>query len=176
MRGERKRMKRAVYDNDYMNLVFDIYNNAEFLKINKIEHHGVTRFDHSVRVSYYSYKIAKILKLDYKEVARAGLLHDFFFSNENRNKKERFISVFKHPKICVLNSLINFELSTKEIDIIQSHMFPINLKIPKYAESWIVSLVDKGVAIYEFYKKFSYSFKFKYATNVYLLFLINFFG
>lgn len=168
-------MKNAVDNNEYMYLVDDIYNNQEFSKIKAIEHHGVTRFDHCLRVSYYSYKIAKFFRLDYREVARAGLLHDFFLSSEKRDKKERFVSVFKHPKICVLNSIINFELSQKEIDIIRSHMFPINLKIPKYAESWVVSFVDKGVAIYEFSKKLSYSFRFKFATNIYIFFLINFF-
>ncbi len=169
-------MKNVVDNNEYMYLVSDIYNNQEFVKTKEIEHHGVTRFDHSLRVSYYSYKIAKILRLDYKEVARAGLLHDFFLSSEDRDKKERFISVFKHPRICVLNSIIHFELSHKEIDIIRSHMFPINLKIPKYAESWLVSFVDKGVAVYEFSKKLSYKFKFKFVTNIYIFFLINFFG
>ena len=30
-------------------------------------------------------------------------------------------------------------------------MFPVNYRIPKYAESWLVSFVDKGVATYEFF-------------------------
>ena len=169
-------MKNIINDKKYMDLVNDIYYNDEFNKIKKIEHHGISRFDHSLKVSYYSYKISKFLRLDYKSVARAGLLHDFFFSDENRNRKDRFISTFKHPKVSVLNSIINFNLNSKEIDIIKSHMFPINLTIPKYAESWIVNFVDKCVAICEFYKKFSTIFKLKYATNIYLLFLINFFN
>jgi len=38
-----------------------------------------------------------------------------------------------------------------EEDIIETHMFPlIPYKIPKYIESWIVSGIDKLVAIYEF--------------------------
>ena len=36
-------------------------------------------------------------------------------------------------------------------DIIVSHMFPlIPNKPPKFLESWVVSLVDKFVATYEF--------------------------
>jgi len=167
-------MKDVIYDNAYMSLIYDIYTNEKFGKIKTIEHHGITRFEHCVRVSYYSYKVAKFLRVDYKSVARAGLLHDFFISDNNRTTYERFISVFTHSKICVLNSLSNFELSTKEVDIISSHMFPINFKIPKYIESWIVSFVDKCAAIYEFSKKLSYRFRFKYATNMYMLFLINF--
>ncbi len=91
-------------DKNYINIVDNILDNEEFNKIKTIEHHGTTRFDHSVRVSYYSYKLAKMFRLDYKEVARAGLLHDFFLSDEDRNVKDRFISTFTHPKKAVENS------------------------------------------------------------------------
>ena len=57
-----------------MNIVGNILDNEEFNQIKRIEHHGTTRFEHSVRVSYYSYKISKLLHLDYVETARAGLL------------------------------------------------------------------------------------------------------
>ena len=56
--------------------------------------------------------------------------------------------------------------------MIRSHMFPINISIPKYAESWVVSTVDKFVAISELSLK--YKFKFRYAYNVVLLFILGF--
>ena len=74
-------------DREYSQLVYHILINSEFNKIKSIEHHGVTRYEHSLKVSYYSYKIAKFLHLDYKDVARGGLLHDFFLSNEDRTSK-----------------------------------------------------------------------------------------
>ena len=155
-------------DKDYINIVDNILNNDEFNEIKKIEHHGTTRFDHSVRVSYFSYKISKLLRLDYNVAARAGLLHDFFLSDEDRNMKDKFISTFTHPKKAVENSARVFNINEKEKDIIHSHMFPIYLSLPKYAESWIVSLVDKVVGTYEFSKKFGYM------SNIYLLCLIKF--
>ena len=68
-------------DREYISVVKDILEHEEFNKTKNIVHHGLNRFDHCMRVSYYSYKIAKALKLDYEDVARAGLLHDFFFTN-----------------------------------------------------------------------------------------------
>lgn len=165
-------MITTIVDTEYSQIVYHILVNEEFNKIKTIEHHGVTRYDHSLKVSYYSYKIAKLLHLDYREVARGGLLHDFFLSDENRNAKERFISTFVHPKKAVKKALENFDLNEKEIDMIRTHMFPINLALPKYAESWIVSLVDKGVAIIEFEKKFQY--RIAYLLNVYFLFILNY--
>lgn len=147
-------MKNIYNDNDYLNLINDILYNNEFKKIDSSIHHGLSRLDHSLRVSYYSYKVSKILLLDYKEVARAGLLHDFFVTKE-LSRKERTISAFVHPQKALANSDKYFNLSEKEKNIIEAHMFPlVPNKIPKYMESWIVSLVDKVVATYEF----SYSY------------------
>ena len=159
-------------DREYSQIVYHILVNEEFNKIKTIEHHGVTRFDHSLKVSYYSYKIAKMLHLDYREVARGGLLHDFFLSNEDRTFKERLISTFVHPKFAVLTAQNHFDLNEKEIDIIKSHMFPIYYSIPKYAESWIVSFVDKGVAMKEFEQKFRC--RFACTINVYFSLFINY--
>ncbi len=158
-------------DLQYMSIVNNILDNDEFLKIKSIEHHGISRYDHSLKVSYYSYKIAKILHLDYEQTARGGLLHDFFLSPEDRTQKDRLKSVFTHPKQAVLMAKSEFELTKKEEDMIRSHMFPINLSVPKYAESWIVSMVDKCVATNEFAIKFR--FRLKYAYNLFLLFAFS---
>lgn len=163
-------MNKYNKDEEYLFIINNIMKNEEFKKIDKIKHHNTTRLDHSMKVSYYSYKIAKSLKLDYREVARGGLLHDFYIDEISECKKIKDkIKLFsiKHPKDAVSNALAYFELSEKEIDIIQSHMFPVDYKIPKYAESWIVSLVDKILSIGEFSKKFSHVF------NLYLLFILN---
>lgn len=165
-------MKNIKNDINYINIVNNILENEEFNKIKSIEHHGTSRYNHSLRVSYYSYKVAKLLKLDYKEVARAGLLHDFFLSDDNRTQLERLKSTFDHPKKAVLKASENFEISEKEKDIIRTHMFPINIAVPKYAESWIVNLVDKAVGTLEFSRKYSY--KLGYLANLYILFLFNY--
>lgn len=158
-------------DIEYKNIVKHILNNEKFDKIKEIEHHGVTRYEHSLKVSYYSYKIARALKLDYEDAARAGLLHDFFLSSQERTAKDRFLSTFKHPKIAVENAINEFGINSREEDIIKTHMFPINLSVPRYCESWLVSLVDKIIGINEFGHKFGY--KASYIVNVYLLFLFN---
>ena len=165
-------MSLDLKDSEYLKIVRNILENDEFKQMEQIEHHGITRLDHSLKVSYYSYKITKVLHLDYRETARGGLLHDFFFSPESRDGKQRFLSTFTHPSKALDTAKNNFELSHKEEDMIRSHMFPINISIPKYAESWVVSTVDKFVAISELSLK--YKFKFRYAYNVVLLFILGF--
>ena len=158
-------------DLQYLNIIKNYINNEKFQMTKKIEHHGITRFEHSLKVSYYSYKIAKYLHLDYSETAVGGLLHDFFISDEDRTVLEKLESTFTHPKVALNTALEEFDLSIKQQDMIRSHMFPINLSVPKYMESWIVSTVDKCVAIEEFSHKFK--FQLKYSYNLLLIFLIS---
>ena len=65
-------------ETEYLEYVSDILNNPEFKKMENYVHHNSNRLQHSLNVSFYSYKIAKFLNLDSKKVARASLLHDFF--------------------------------------------------------------------------------------------------
>lgn len=139
-------------DNEYKKLVNDILNNDTFKKLDDIKHHGTTRMKHSIRVSYKSYKMAKKLKLNYKEAARAGLLHDFFLSKKDRTVFDRFISTFTHPKYALALATENFDLNKREKNIIRSHMFPVNFALPKYKESWLVSFADKIVATSEIFE------------------------
>ncbi len=167
-------MTKYTKDEEYLLIINNIMHNEEFQKMNNIKHHNTTRMDHSLKVSYYSYKIAKALKLDYKDVARGGLLHDFYteeISNCDSIKDKLLLFSVKHPNEAVINATNQFELSEKEINIIKSHMFPIDYKVPKYAESWVVSLVDKVLSLGEVSKKFSY--KLTYVFNLYLLFVFN---
>lgn len=164
-------MNKIEQDIDYINLVGSVLYNDKFNEIKNIEHHGITRYDHSLKVSYYSYKLAKMLKLNYKVAARAGLLHDYFISEPNITFKEKFISTFSHPKIALKTADECFGVNEIEADIIKSHMFPFYINVPKYAESWIVNIVDKVIGAAEFCNKFSY--KFNYVANLALLFIIN---
>ena len=161
----------TIKDKNYLNIVSNILQNENFKKIDNIEHHGISRLEHSLRVSYYSYKITKLLKLDYIDTAKGGLLHDFFMSDEDRSIVDKFISTFTHPKLAVETSLKYFTLTKKEENIIHSHMFPIYFSLPKYTEAWIVSMVDKVVGSYEFSLK--YKCKLAYFVNTYLFIFLN---
>lgn len=137
-------------DRQYVSIVQDILYNIEFDKISQITHHGLDRKSHSLRVSYYSYKICKLFGLDYNSTARAGLLHDFFFEdNKKSDIKTRIKTLINHPKYALNNSDKLFYLNDIEKDIIVSHMFPVSIKPPKYIEGWIVNLVDDVVAVAE---------------------------
>ncbi len=167
-------MDKYTRDVEYMEIVNNILENSEFNKLGNIKHHNTSRLNHCLKVSYRSYKVAKALKLNYTSVARAGLLHDFY-EEEIRNckniKDKILIFTTKHPKNAVRKASEYFELSEMEKDIIKTHMFPVDYKIPKYAESWVVNAVDKCLSIGEVSKRFGY--KLAYVFNLYMVFLLN---
>ncbi|NLM63260.1 MAG: phosphohydrolase [Mollicutes bacterium] len=162
-----------IKDYEFLDIVEDILENKQFKRLKEMGHHGCNRFDHSLKVSYYSYKVSKFLGLDYYETARAALIHDFFFTKNDRNAKEFILSNFTHPKEAVNNSMKYFSISEKEKNIILSHMFPLVLYLPKYSESWIVNMVDKLVATQEW--SYTFSYKLRNATTLIGLFIINIF-
>lgn len=166
-------MDKYYEDLSFYILVNDILENDKFKKLNNYKHHGLTRLEHSIKVSYYSYKVAKKLKLNYKATARAGLLHDFFINEDLSNKKQKF-SMFFHPYSSLDNSCKYFNLTDIEKDIIITHMFPtLPHKVPKYLESWLVSAVDKIVATEEFYTSYAKPYKYKLSNLYLMLFLIR---
>ena len=137
-------------DNEFYNIIKDILENDVVQSLHSFKHHyGSNRFEHSLSVAYYSYKLCNFLGLDYISVARAGLLHDLFlYDCQNPETRAKF-HMWKHPKIALANAEKLFILNNKEKDIILKHMWPTTFVPPKYLESFLVSCVDKYCAFME---------------------------
>lgn len=166
-------MKIDINNYEYNEIIKDILNNREFKKIEACPHHKSNRLEHSKRVSYFAYKICKSLNWNYVEAARGGLLHDFFLNKYNTKGSCKLLT--SHPLIASKNAKKHFVLSDMEVNIIESHMFPVNIRIlPKYKESIVVSLVDKACWLYE--KVVGYSKEINYnlgKTAIYVFLFLN---
>lgn len=136
-------------DIEYVNIVKPIIRNDEFLKRKNYHHHeNRSVYSHCLLVSVYSYHIAKKIGLDYKSAAIAGLLHDFYYKDWQKNRRKVQLSKahgFTHAKEALENSKIHFEdlLNKKIENAIVRHMFPLTFIPPLYLESWLICLVDK---------------------------------
>jgi uncharacterized protein len=114
------------------------------------QHYKYTRLKHSIDVSYYSFYLAKLLKLDYNSAAKAGLLHDLHFQ-ERAGFKENMKMLRRHPKDALKNAQEICDLNDIEQNIILRHMWLVTLKPPKYIEGYLVTFVDKYCAAKEFF-------------------------
>ena len=164
-----------IKDKEYKKIVKDILRNSDFKKMYNIEHHGISRWEHLIKISYRSYVLAKKLKLDYKSVARGALLHDFYFDGDERSKKRKFFDTFSHSKRALETSLNIFEINEKEQNIIVSHMFPVYpFSLPKSKESILVDVVDKVIGSGELLREHHYRFKYKFNfLIIFILLMVN---
>ena len=152
-------MNEQELDKEFLLIVKDIITNEDFLKLKEIKHHNESIYDHCIDVGYKAYKLAKLLKLNHIECARAGLLHDFFLYDWRKCGTRgvhhlKKMHAFHHPTVALENALKHFVLTNLEIDIIKKHMFPVTIIPPKYKESWLITMIDKYLAVKEYAIKY----------------------
>ncbi len=165
-RRKLRREKSIEVRREFIELAETIVHHPEYSKMKDIGHHSASVYAHSVNVAYFSYRIAHRLGLDKTSTARGGLLHDFYLYkfDEQRSSKYLFIDAFKHtiqhPRVALRNAEKHFHLNRTERNIIRSHMFPAGL--PKSPEAMVVTMVDKGLAVYEYALNFSQEWEARY--------------
>lgn len=143
--------KKSIPFHSYEECINEFLENQNVLSMKEFIQHGNTStFEHSLSVSYYSYKIAKKLGLDYRSAARGAFLHDFFLYDWHFDSPKDRWHGYHHPKIALENAEKYFSLNGKEKDIIKKHMWPLTISFPRYRESVIVLLVDKYCSIMEY--------------------------
>lgn len=141
------------YDKEFLEYIDEIINNKEFLKRKKFAHHeNESVYEHSMKVAYESYKFAKRHNLNVRNTCIGAILHDFYFKpwqDDHTKKKFRELHGFVHAREALYNSRKHFPhlMNPMVEDIILRHMFPLNIKPPKYAESWVVTMMDKKCSL-----------------------------
>ena len=130
----------------------DILKSANMQKEKKFLQHGkVSVYTHSVRVAVLSLFLAELLRVKVNEEAmmRGALLHDYFLYDWHEKDDSHRWHGFSHARAALKNAKKDFQLGEIEQDVIQKHMFPLNLKPPKYKDSVLVCLADKLSALEE---------------------------
>lgn len=139
---------------EYEEIIKDIIQHPEFQKRKEYMHHeNESVYEHSLKVSFLAYRIAKFLHLkNSRDIAIGGILHDFYDKPwQERTEKTKLLKKhgFVHAKEASKNAYRYFPeyMNPKINDMIIKHMFPLNVKPPKYLGSWIVNLSDDIVSL-----------------------------
>ena len=147
----------------------DIICTDKFQSLKNEPHHGITRYDHVIHVAKRTYQITKHMHLDYVSATRGALLHDYFNNYEYHDLKGQINRGNVHPSLALKNAKEDFVLNKKEENIIVSHMYPLGNVKPNCQESWIVSNVDKELAILE-----CGAYKWRDKLTLIFIFVMNF--
>ena len=148
-------IQKIYNDTDFINIIKDLINNNTVRQMqNYRQHYQTSCFDHCLIASYYCYIYCKKLNLDYISCARAAMLHDLFLYDwRKRENGRKGLHAFTHPRIAYENATKLFDLNDKETDIIIKHMWPLTVILPKYKESYVLTIVDKFCALNESYQE-----------------------
>ena len=146
----------------------DIIEKDKFQSLKNDPHHGLTRYDHVLRVAKNTYRLSKIMKMDYISATRGALLHDYYNDADYKHVKGVIKRDKIHPVIALNNARREYNLNDKEENIIVSHMYPFGKIKPNCKESWLVNGVDTSVAIYECVR-----YKFKEYFTLFIIFMLN---
>lgn len=149
---------------DYLKYIEDITSNEKVQKMEDfIQHGSISTYEHCNRVAFYSYMVAKKLRIsvDYRTLLLGAFLHDFYLYDWHISASEYDgLHGFRHPQIASKNAKKEFDLTYKQIQIIESHMWPLTItKIPKSKEAIIVCMVDKYSATIEVLEEIMRKFK-----------------
>ena len=160
-------------DKEFMDTIEPFLKEEKIQSLKNIPHHDSNRLEHSLKVSYSSYKWCKKMKLNSQSAANAGLLHDLYYNliEECTTVKDKFfLFTNEHPEDAVKNASEIFHLTSLEKDIIVSHMWPASKHMPKRKESFVVSLADKYYSFFEVGLKWNYNLSFM--TGVFFIFIM----
>lgn len=160
-------------DKEFMDTIEPFLKEEKIQSLKNIPHHDSNRLEHSLKVSYSSYKWCKKMKLNSQSAAKAGLLHDLYYNRieECTTVKDKFfLFTNEHPEDAVKNASEIFHLTSLEKDIIVSHMWPASKHMPKRKESFVVSLADKYYSFFEVGLKWNYNLSFM--TGVFFIFIM----
>lgn len=144
-------MKISTNDKEYLSIIDDLIDHPLVQDLDRFtQHHFQSRLEHSISVSYNSYKLGKKLGLNYVAMARGGLLHDLFHYDWRTTKFKEGTHAKIHPRIALKNAKKITTITPLEEDIIVNHMMGSTLDVTKSKEAFFVSMVDKYSAVSEF--------------------------
>lgn len=130
----------------------EITSSDKFKREKKFMQHGTTSvYQHSIDVAFMCLFIARKFNIKVNEqcLVKGALLHDYFLYDWHVRDKSHRLHGFRHPRFSYNNAKRDFGLNEIEANMILSHMFPMGPAIPRYKESWILTISDKYCATKE---------------------------
>ena len=86
---------------------------------------------------------ALALRVDTRALVRGALLHDYVLYDWHDPDPSHRLHGFRHAGFALRNAGRDFFLGPIERNMIASHMFPMNLVLPRFRESLLLCLADK---------------------------------
>ena len=145
-----KEEQKARLEDLYQSFLHD----ERILRMKEISmHRGSNCYEHSFKVAKKAIKRAlrhKEGSVNLEVIMLGAILHDYYLYDWRKDRAKLKKHGQNHPGIAIKNAIRDFNISEEVVNVIKSHMWPINIKtFPNTKEARIVSLADKAVTIGE---------------------------
>ncbi len=133
----------------------DILHSANFGKNAEYMQHGtISVKEHSINVARYSVALSEKLHVPHnrEDLVRGALLHDYFLYDWHKvdTVRPHRLHGFYHPERALANAENEYQLTERQRDIIEKHMWPLTIRhIPMCREAWMVTAADKYCSFME---------------------------
>lgn len=160
------------YENSdgFLETVGDIYFSEEVQSLAQFEQHlEIDRLQHITGVAYLAYKICKDNGLNYRDAARAAVMHDLVYYDWRDGETGGWhrLHGYKHPKLACLNATeLCGTIPDSQKDIIMRHMWPLTVLLPNSKEGWVVTFSDKYCATREVLYSTNKKYKEKFLKDI----------
>ncbi len=135
----------------------DILSSPNFCATRRhIQHGNVTVKEHCINVAMVSLMISRKLRISCsrRELIRGALLHDYFLYDwhDKEHISPHKLHGFYHPGRALSNAAKEYELTSREKEIIVKHMWPLTVVPPTCREAWVVTTADKWCSLMETFR------------------------
>ncbi|MBO5293114.1 MAG: HD domain-containing protein [Lachnospiraceae bacterium] len=153
-RRERRRAKQRAIIEEVRREGRDILESRNYRRTREhIQHGDMTVQRHTMDVARYSVFISQKLRIscDRQALIRGALLHDYFLYDWHDKEHVNIARLhgFRHPGIALKNAEQEYDLTDREKEIIEKHMWPLTVVPPMCREAWIVTAADKYCSLME---------------------------
>ena len=117
-------------------LIDDLMEHPKITETRDHLHHGISKYEHLLRVTRIAYKMAHLVGADTRVCTRAGLIHDI---------DSRYGTLHNHGEVAARWAAENGE-DQAVCEAIVSHMFPFG-PAPTTLEGWVLTVADKAASV-----------------------------
>ena len=136
------------------NIYQSFLSNEKILRMKEIPmHRGSNCYEHTFKVAkraIHHCEKSKKKNINLEVVLIGAILHDYYLYDWRTDRSKIKTHAKQHELIAAENAIKDFSISKEIKEVIETHMWPINIKnYPKSREAKIVSVSDKLVALCE---------------------------
>ncbi len=122
-----------------------------------IQHGDTSIQDHTISVACMCIKLTRVFHVknyDHYDLIRGALLHDYFcYDWHVKDESRKGLHGYTHASEAVQRAAAEYSVTPGMAMAMKTHMWPLNIAIPRTREAWILTTADKICSFNEVFRK-----------------------